>query len=172
MLIVDFDDAYDENIRLDLLNKLHETNPKFKCTIFAIPARCTNEFLESLPEWIEIAVHGWSHPTPTECQNWTYERMNKLLDEPVLKYFKKIFKAPGWQISDGCYQALLERDYIVADQQYNTDRRPEGLKVYELGENSWHGHIQNVCGNGIEETFNTLVERIKGETDFRFVSEL
>ena len=63
-MIVDFDD-YSENLNhLGLLRKLREINPDFRCTVFAIPALGSVRFWERTPDWIELAVHGWWHPTP------------------------------------------------------------------------------------------------------------
>lgn len=167
-MIFDWDDWEDTNTRLDLLWKLKALNPNFKCTVFAIPARTTL----TPPDWIELAVHGWEHPTPRECENWTYEQCIELLDK-IPSHWAKVFKAPGWQISDGCYKALLERGYIVADQPYNRDRRPVGLKVYELGSESWHGHIQSpCCNNGLEETFDKVADLVKNTEEFKWISQL
>src|SRR3954467_508440 len=107
--------------------QLKEINPAFKATLFAVPGLGTDEFWDSHPRWIELAVHGWLHPDPYECAKWTVERMEKLLDEPsVRKHFVNGFKAPGWQISDACYQVLDERGWWVADQHLEDGRRPEG----------------------------------------------
>ena len=173
-MIVDFDDFHADNHRLDLLHELREANQNFRCTLFAVPALGTSGFWASVPEWCELAVHGWEHPDPHECAEWTHERMTELLNEEVVNdWFDRGFKAPGWQISDGCYQALREAGWWVADQHYNDHRRPDGLRVHCLGEGDhWHGHIQNVCGNGIEETFPVLLERVKGAKVFQLVSEV
>jgi hypothetical protein len=83
------------------------------------------------------------------------------------------FKAPGWQISDGCYHALLGADWWLADQPYNDHRRPPGLRVHRLGDGDhWHGHIQDVEGNGLAERFPELLERVRAAEGFQFVSEV
>jgi hypothetical protein len=99
--------------------------------------------------------------------------MRQLLDEPVVrKHFVNGFKAPGWQISDACYHVLKERGWWVADQHLEDQRRPAGLRTYfyEDGDR-WHGHIQDVCGNGLQERWGELVDRVKCATEFRFASE-
>jgi len=166
-LIIDFDDFSDDNNRLDLLNELKCLNSKFKCTIFAIPSKTSID----IPDWIEVGVHGWSHHSNYECSEWSYSECLEVLNTVGDRY-SKLFKAPGWQISDGCYSALKEKDYIVADKEYNRSRRPKGLKTYELGNNSWHGHIQNVCGNGLEERFEELKDIVRSTSEFKFISEL
>lgn len=171
-VICDFDDFDETNHRLDLLHALHDVRVDFRCTLFAVPGRGSYDFWASVPDFCELAVHGWLHPSPHECEQWTADRMRQLLAEPVLDWFVNGFKAPGWQISDGCYEALLEAGYWVADQHYNDHRRPPGLRVHCEGDGDhWHGHIQNVCGNGLEERWDELVARVVAADSFQWVSE-
>ena len=178
-MVVDFDDFGVNNHRLDLLHELRQANPAFRCTLFAIPTECPADFLETVPDWCEVAVHGWKHGDPPtdggECKDWSYERMESLITAIWEHYprFVSGFKAPGWQISDGCLQALRDHNWWVADQPYNDQRRPAGLRVHSLGDGDhWHGHIQNVCGNGIEETFDELRARVAAATFFQTVGEV
>ena len=69
-MIFDWDDFSEHNNRLDLLQRLRFHNPAFRCTLFAVPGQGSDAFWESVPEWCELAVHGWDHPSPTECSNW------------------------------------------------------------------------------------------------------
>jgi hypothetical protein len=176
-VICDFDDFHESNHKLERLYQLRDLNPRFKVTMFAVPAHGTDSFWECLPDWIELAQHGWHHggaacPDPREAEAWSYEQaMGYLLKAPAT--FVPGFKAPGWQISDGTYQALLELGWWVADQGYNDWRRPEGLRVHLLDDgNHWHGHVQDVCGNGIEETWPRLQAAVAQAADFQFVSEV
>jgi predicted deacetylase len=89
----------------------------------------------------------------------------------VAEFFVQGFKAPGWQISDPCYQVLLERGWWVADQHLEDQRRPPGLRTYFYEDGNWHGHIQDVCGNGIEETWHELRDYVAGAASFEFASE-
>lgn len=168
-MILDWDDFSEHNHRYDLLWRLKEVRPDFRCTMFAVPALGSPEFWGAVPDWIELAVHGWTHHSVYECSDWPYERMERLLDHPIVEeFFATGFKAPGWQISDGCYRVLLERGWWVADHWDNDDRRPPGLLAHVItpaaaaGQDPihWHGHIGNVCGNGIEETFPRLLARV------------
>lgn len=177
-MIVDFDDFSETNHRLDLLQELKRINPAFKCTLFAVPGQGSPGFWSEVPVWCELAVHGWMHPDPYECADWTYEQMAEAIyGRP--EFFVKGFKAPGWQISDGCYEALLDHGWWVADQPYNDHRRPVGLRVHLLSDTAssgtdpahWHGHIQDVCGNGLKETWGRLTEAVANATSFEFVSE-
>lgn len=166
----DWDDFHENNHRLDLLHQLKTLNPAFKCTLFAVPGLGSPDFWASVPEWCELAVHGWLHPDPYECQNWTYERTVKaILARP--QGFTYGFKAPGWQISDATYRALLDYGWWVADQHLEDHRRPAGLRTYFYEDGNWHGHIQNVCGNGLEETWGEVSELVAGTQEFLFASE-
>lgn len=169
----DFDDFHEHNHRLGFLHELKALNPLFRCTVFAVPGLGSDAFWAAVPRWIELAVHGWLHPDAHECATWSRERMEQLLDQPIVKtHFVNGFKAPGWQISDDCYQVLLERGWWVADQHLEDERRPPGLRTYLYEDGGWHGHIQNDCGNGIEETWPRLQEAVANATEFRFASEV
>ena len=171
-MIVDVDDMHDDNHRLDLLWQLKRANPKFRMTAFAVPGLCTPRFLSTLPDWIEVAAHGWMHPDPYECVNWTKEQTEQVLDN-LHPRFVHLWKSPGWQISDGTYEALLERDWMVADQHYNDHRRPISLRVHCEGDGDHvHTHVQDVCGNGLVETFPYLLERVTTADIFATITEV
>lgn len=177
-MIVDFDDFHEGDHRLDLLHTLREANPLFRCTLFAIPALGSDEFWESVPDWCELAVHGWEHPDPYECEDWDVYEALILMGKVPLRFVNG-FKAPGWQISDGTYQALIEAGWWVADHWDNDDRRPDGILTHRItpaagagnDPDHWHGHIGNVCGNGIAETFPEVLRRVREATSFEWVSE-
>lgn len=178
-MVVDLDDFGASNHRLDLLHRLHDANPAFRCTLFAVPADGDDAFWETVPDWCELAVHGWRHGDPAsdggECRAWSYQRMEHLIVhvERYLPRFVHGFKAPGWQVSDGCYQALHDHDWWIADQHLDDGRRPRGLRTYlhEDGADRWHGHIQNTQGNGLEERFGELLELVASAESFQFASE-
>jgi hypothetical protein len=165
----------------DMLMLFKDANPNFKATLFAIPGEMTVELgqwaLEN-KDWIELAVHGFQHTSNYECADIKGEAEFFIsMNHPVRKaiidaYFVKGFKAPGWQIGNGCYQWLQENGYWVADQAYNDNRRPKDLPVYKVGDNSIHTHTWDCVGNGVYELKDQILERIKGETDFKFVSEV
>lgn len=180
-MIFDFDDFSEHNHRLDLLEQLHDANPAFKCTLFAVPALGSDSFWRQVPNWCELAVHGWDHHSVYECAAWSSDRMLELMSEPVVRrWFAQGFKAPGWQISDGCFAALADQGWWVADQPVNDPRRPPGLHVHRLSGTAssggdpdhWHGHIQDVCGNGLLETFPLLLQKVKEATSFELISEV
>ena len=163
---------------MDLLTRLKEANPVFRMTAFAVPALCTDGYIRSLPDWIEVVPHGWEHGDPaTECANWTYERMMELVElietGDDSDRWARGFKAPGWQISTDAMNALADSDWWLADQTYNNSRRPIGLPVHCEGQGDHiHTHVQNVCGNGLEEMFPWLLARVQTETSFQLISEV
>jgi hypothetical protein len=154
-VIVDFDDFAEDDNRLDLLHLLHDANPDFRCTLFAIPGRGSAEFWKLVPEWCELAVHGFEHPHPRECAEWT-----------------------RFQIETVLYEVLNERGWWIAEHWDNVDRLPDDLRAhiiqpsYREGTWHWHGHIPNVCGNGIAETFDELLERVQAADSFQLISEV
>lgn len=177
-VVCDFDDFCESDNRLDLLHTLREANPAFRCTLFAIPALGSNEFWNAVPEWCELAVHGWEHPHPREAEHWSRDQaMDVLMCAP--QRFVDGFKAPGWQISTGTYQAIADAQWWVADHWENDERRPSGIRAHVISPAAgsgadpehWHGHIPDVCGNGIAETFPELLDRVVAAESFEWVSE-
>jgi hypothetical protein len=171
--VFDWDDVYPGHDAMDRLQALHDIRPDFRCTLYAIPALCTDDWCQQLPPWVELAVHGWRHSSNYECLNWSWQDMARCVGAPVVRrYFVNGFKAPGWQISDACYDSLLAHGWWVADQHLEDERRPAGLRTYYYEDNgNWHGHVDNVCGNGIEETWGEVVARVERAEEFRWCSE-
>ncbi len=176
-MIFDTDDFHEGNHRLDLLEQLHAANPLFRMTAFAVPAYCSDAFLAGLPDWIEVVPHGWAHGGPAcndprEAEEWTYEQALDVM-LTVADRFEHGWKSPGWQISHGTYRALLELGWWCADHPDNDGRRPDRLNVHILGDGDHvHTHVQDVCGNGLEETFPELLERVRTAESFELVSEV
>ena len=172
-MVFDWDDFFEHNHKYELLLQLKSLRPDFRCTMFAVPGLGSLEFWSDVPDWIELAVHGWEHPDPYECAVWSHGRMEALLDEPIVQeFFVEGFKAPGWQISDDCYRVLQERGWWVADHWDNNARRPIGIDAHVVGgPDHWHGHIQDVCGNGLAETFNEVAGMVRHADTFELVSE-
>lgn len=169
--IVDADDFCEDNNGLEILTRIKEKNPAFKITLFTIPAKCGFEFLEKIRkiDWIDMVPHGWLHPHPRECENWDLNECRSYIRRLKFYPMTKGFKAPGWQISDAMYQALLENGYWVADQQYNDARRPSGLKVAHPTAEHYHiGHMGGYNANAIEY-FEEYLSNLKGE--FKFIKE-
>lgn len=171
-MVVDFDDIWPGNDGMDLLQELKEVNREFKVTLFAVPGRGDDEYWDRFPPWVELAVHGWLHPDPYECSTWSYDRMMELIENRPLR-FARLFRAPGWQISNGCYEACLDAGWSVADHPDNDHRRPEGLLTHVLDQGDHlHGHIGwNGSGNDLAANFQSMRARVWAADSFAFVSE-
>jgi len=199
-MVVDFDDFGSNHVISDMCQAhdcrdklliLKEINPNFKCTLFTIPWEMTLELMNWAKineDWVELAWHGFNHHSNYECEKLTYDEFGMLMEVttnmmPGLKnVMVKLFKAPGWQISDDAMLWLADHDWMIADQHYNDERRPEDIKAYvnhngtflAKGEpvEAWHGHTWNCVGNGIYETFDQVAELVRNAKDFQFVTEV
>lgn len=134
--------------------------------------------------FVELLVHGYNHNYGEflNIGKWTAKRKilsaEKIFNESGLSY-KKIFRAPHWLLGDATYGALSELGYSVADHRDNLT--PRELRCYQY---NWsinepvpdlniirgHGHIQNVCGNGLEEHLDNLLKLPK-DAYFATISE-
>jgi len=179
-MVFDWDDQCDEWDALPFLDELKKLNSKFKANLFVIPKKTSIKLFKEMKkrDWIQIIPHGYWHNDNWECEKWTKIKMLRYIDKmllPYKKYFVNGFKAPGWQISDGCYEGLLERGWWVMDQARLNDRRPAKLKVF-LADNTnsihYHGHTHDVCHNGIEESMDNLRKLIPTVDKFDFISEV
>lgn len=177
----------------DVLDKLHEANPKFKATLFTVPGETTLELLSwaaGNKDWIELAYHGFYHTSNYECEKMSYKEFDtrmQAVQEYFGNFFVKGFKAPGWQISDHIYGWLKDNGYWIADQSYNNDRRPKDLKAYVNNNGIFnvcyngatsedipasHHHTWNTVNNGVYEQFDYILDLIKDVDEFKFVSEI
>lgn len=174
----------------DQLLRLKEINPDFKATLFAIPAEMTLELFHWCgvnADWIELAIHGFDHASNYECEKWTYDQMEAAMSLVAnFGAFSKVFRAPGWQISDDCIKWLHDKGWIICDQGYNDDRRPAYMNAYinydghftvspKVGDpvevEAYHGHTWNVGWNGIYEDFEKVSGLVKEAKEFKFVTE-
>lgn len=202
----DFQDRYDRN-GLNFLFYWKTKYPKFKITLFTIPDRTSKELRELVSrhgDWIEIAVHGFNHESNFECYSWDYEktkalmhRVYKMTGEYDGRFYNKIFKAPGWTITDkyngypagehlpvskdpqGVYRALTEMNFIIFDRHYNVPARPKDSQIVCVDCNpdivhmhTWDMETGDKNGqNGfrqVEEEHGVPWDR---DTEFKFVSE-
>lgn len=186
MILCDLDDFCDDDRSMADLVRLEEIKrlvPTFKATLFTIPGRCSPEFIAHMQReypWLDLVQHGWNHDSNYECTKWTVEDCREFLFCARLLGLKtRGFKAPGWQISYGCYEALLAEGYWVADQPYNDERRPKELRAYRLSprvlSQQIHGHIGHLNGrnaNALEFLMDEIIEAGKRDPDFRFIDEV
>ena len=170
MYVVDFDDLCDEFDPWEELLALREKYPRFKCTLFAIPSRCSDELLARYRalDWVELGVHGYHHSS-RECSVWGYEETLSKLEELEGLGWDKLFKAPGWQTNDELYKALSNRDWAVADHMtyaYRSERLLINRYTYNMpGNMGYHGHTWETSGNG------PSMWAIEDRADYAFVSE-
>jgi len=159
--ILDFDDLCDTNDPYDALVKLHERDPGFKVTLFAIPTRCSPELLAkyaAISDWCQLAVHGWRHARH-ECLGWTSEETKDKLDRALAIYpgFVRLFKAPNWEIDNETYAGCKAAGFAVADHIRNIEILPSqphyiyNLRLRDDIYTRLHGHIQPWAGTGLTE---------------------
>lgn len=163
--ILDFDDLCDTNDPYDALVKLHDRDPGFKVTLFAIPTRCSPELLAKyadISDWCQLAVHGWRHARH-ECLGWTSEETQEKLAKSLAIYpgFVRLFKAPCWEIDKETYAGCKQAGFAVADHIRNIEILPHGQPHYiynlRLRDDHYtrlHGHIQAWADTGLTENAN------------------
>jgi hypothetical protein len=171
-IVFDLDDFHETQNHLPLLRELHETIPGFKVNLFTVLGRCSRDWLEhlkGLAEWADIIPHGWMHEDNYECAEWTKDESLAYLDKIEPWGFTHGWKSPGWQTSQGLYQALKERGYWVAENHSSKGKVPKGVKMYLLDGSSIHGHISNVCNNGLVEKWD---EYKSMQGSFKFIKDI
>ena len=174
-IILEFDDFCEGSLlnkscdRLDLLLDLKKSIPELKITLFTVLGRCSMNWIremKSIP-WIDMCPHGWLHFGEEACV--TKKEATDYLDRIEPFKLTKVFKAPGWRISDQFCEALRERGYWLADLP--DKKRPAGLKTYIAGqEGRIKGHILECLGDkGLEKRFE-FYAGLKG--NFKFIKDI
>lgn len=180
-IALEYDDFSPRNTNFHLLEQLREHYPEFKVTMFTVPWEVRfgeqtpitqEEFMpfikacQASEEWLEIALHGLTH-AQSEFAELSHDGASKriaiaekMFENRKLK-LAKIFKAPFWQLSVEGKKAAEDKGFkVVEDHYYNwnlADEFPQELAdkgVFIIA----HGHVQNVVGNGMEETFHKLMQ--------------
>lgn len=197
-VILDADDFAVDNTSFMYFCELKRLYPKFKVSLFTVPMsvmsgeiKClatADNFLSEIKEyldWIEFIPHGFSH-YPMEFQNKTYQEtidsliaIERIFNESGLPFVKG-FKAPYWAYNDEVAKALKDKGYWIALDK-NDPRNDMPIYKYnwsinepypkDIQEVRGHAHIQNVCGNGIEECFSNLLT-IPEDVEWKFISEV
>jgi len=194
-VIFEADDFSGVNHHLDLLEQIHEHFPNFKCTLFTVPweirfgAGIKNSAPITLPkfkpfvdainkcDWIEIALHGLTH-APMEFAELSYDAAvkrivigMKMFENVKIKNFTKIFKAPQWEISREAKSATEAMGFkVVEDRYYNWNLANDKPNADATEPYILHGHIQDVCENGLEESMHRIM-KLPPDTEFMFLSE-
>lgn len=200
LAIVESDDTEDHYERngLNFLFYWKAKYPKFKITLFTIPSKTSREMVSLLKrneDWIELAVHGFTHSSNFECYDWDYEKTKDLMYNLASRGYVKNFKAPGWTITpDLCgyparedqliskdkqavYKALHDLGFVVTDRHYNRERRVEGGKYIcvDCNPDIVHMHTWDMP-QGADPNGYRQVEELQGvpwnyDTQFYFLSE-
>lgn len=193
IVVLDFDDFSPSRNNIDLLLRLKEYYIYFKVSLFTA-ANLDNKFrLSKFKSWcdkireldyIELLIHGYDH-SPKEFKRISEEKAKKrivLAEDEFIKAglnYKKIFRAPYWQINNETYDALSGLGYIIADHKDNLTSRKLRCYQYNWSINDpipnfpiirGHGHINDVCENGLKGCFENLL-RFPKETKFLTISE-
>lgn len=197
-IIIDLDDFRTTAENLDLLVRMKEHFPDLKITAFTIPIDPNLVFgkidkkkvfewaeLAKTLDWIEIAVHGIAH-TQNEwnlTDNRKIEKMVDLMEKAFndLKLpFKKIFKAPYWQLSKQAGRILRKRGYKIAEDR-NQQRLFKDSYVYnwsldepiiEADIIKAHGHIDGESKNALDRVFLKIINELPQDAEFKFISEV
>lgn len=123
-IVLELDDLCDRWDCRDQLLALKERIPELRATLFAIPRLCSPDliaFYRDL-EWVELAVHGWTHAL-AECCDWgPLEAEQKLRWGAERLGGARGFRAPSWLTSQSTYQVLDKLGMWVADHpQHSAD---------------------------------------------------
>lgn len=186
-VVMGLDDFYSCNSNFKMLDELNDYFDNFKVTLFAIATCMPEDWVKtevlSRP-YLQVAIHGFFH-TMHESEHWDAMTAIRNITEAEEPWTVKGFKAPFWIDSDGTLEACCRLGYWVA---VNPDsppygRPPKGLKLFyhdvDLANipEEWdkeymklHGHVQNVCSNGLPECF-AEVKRIPQDTEFMWIDE-
>lgn len=137
--------------------------------------------------WIEILMHGLLH-TPLEFAKLGYDDARKRLiiagkmfENRGIKYLP-LFKAPMWEISSDAEKAAKDLGLtVVKDFYYDWNlnstlvKCPDGYlrSFLEIPDDQVviaHGHVQDVCGNGMAQA-QPMLMKLPVTTKFIFLSE-
>lgn len=191
--VLDLDDFSPLYSRLDLLLELREYFPKFKISLFTVPNYHAAFSLDKHEAWcsqvrglnfVELLPHGYTHEKGeflkitalgARLKILKAEKMFQRVGLPI----KKIFKAPHWQINRSTYSALAGLHYQIADHPEHLT--PQELLCYQynwslnepvpdLAVLKGHGHVENSCGNGLEECMANI-RKLPRDTTFMTISE-
>lgn len=188
----------------DDLLRLKKSFPAFRITAFTIPlpkefysAANSKHFsmdkykkwaqIVNAQDWIEIAIHGFSHvhnemEISYDKTIMTLTAVENFFDQLGLKY-AKIFKAPYWQYSYDSLVALRDRGYLVAIDRNHPRPVPDGLKTYVY---NWsfeeplpqeqiikgHGHFTGNNTNNIGDALANILHYLPSDAHFLTIGDL
>jgi len=202
-IVLDLDDFDDDNRCDEELIALNEYFDNFKINMFAIPMKTSIETLDKYTKEAGCVFypHGFKH-TYLEMDSMNYRVTGGYLDvvdrrgsywSPVVPgsttLYGKVFKAPYWRYSSESYEALNDRDYVVAVSREQVNPPPEYVKTYEY---DWeldeidnaitdairqkkeiitlHGHV-TPYRNSLDLFYEKLMKRFPKDTEFLSIEE-
>lgn len=186
-IVLSLDDFYSCNHQFAKLDKLNDHFDNFKITVFSVATCMPEDWVrfDVLPrKYLSLAIHGYYH-TFWECHYWSEVTAIKSITDAEEAWTIKGFKAPFWMDSDGTLAACKKLGYWVAlnKDEPPYSRLPNGLPIYihdaDIAHipDKWdkpylklHGHVQNVCGNGLAECFDNLIKLPKN-TEFVWIDD-
>lgn len=140
---------------------------------------------------VRLAVHGLYHTQEEfKHKSWEDAMLSLKMAEDVFEIarlpFIKVFRGPHWGINEATYTALMNLDYeavythedyknlipkfSIKSIIYNWNLKDEDCTEQNLI--IGHGHTQNVCGNGIEESMQRIINFInKHNPEFAFAND-
>ena len=192
-IAIESDDFSPRNSNFGLLEEMRSHFPHFKITLFTVPweirwgeqtpitlekFRPFSRALKESQDWLEVAIHGLTH-APAEFERAGYDEARKriIIAEKMFANqkipFVRIFKAPFWQLSKNAERALFDLGYLIVQDGYfdwnladnMPTRKPKKKGIYVA-----HSHVQETCGNGLEEVYPKLMN-LPLKTKFYFLSE-
>lgn len=96
------------------LEDLKARIPSLKVTCFVIAKDLSDEVRQWLKQdWIEVAVHGWDHDYPPECEREDREERIVRAYESIRELLPKKFgfRAPGFQMTASTYPILRKMGF-------------------------------------------------------------
>lgn len=193
----DFQDRYDRN-GLNYLFYWKSKFPKFKITLFTIPEKTSQPLLNLAlnTDWIQLAMHGWSHESNFECYHWDYDTAMTYIERvEKMGCFIPVFKAPGWTITHkyngypadeslpvakdetAVYRAFRDKGWLVFDRNYNSPIALGNLVVMEDNPKIVHMHTWDMetgdknGKNGFGQVVQIHGEPWNNDTEFYFINE-
>lgn len=159
--------------------------------------------LRDMP-WMEIEVHGFLHDKSEMMVDYEIAKATILSSQRAFTEFKikekrkffgskwvhykpnipyqKIFKAPGWQMSNEAYLAARDLGYVVATDRNHPDVEVPGLRTYRF---NWsieepfpkeyrvvkgHGHIIGMA-NDLSINYTKLLHELPTDAVYMTISE-
>lgn len=136
-----------------------------------------------------LAVHGLYH-TSEEFKHHTYDsavaalKLAHTIFNAANLPFTKVFRGPHWGINEHVFKALIDLGYshVYSHESYRilNDKFKDAIKIIYYNWNGkdelvnpadlciGHFHTHNVCGNGIQESFNRIC-RALDNNDFKYL---